>query len=303
VDAELLPIIAARMEWKHSANKRGLLASNIVERAALTWEAVSGEIEGGMDAEAWQAVLPHMGYMAILRNLRNFEQAGVSASHLEAVAKYIADPEEVSKSKQLPMRFLSAYNATKDSLRFGHPLEMALNLSLASVPVLRGRSLIMVDRSGSMYWDTVSKNSDLTRADAAALFGSALALRAASADLVQFGTNSERVMFTYGDYSLLKLTEKFTDMGGTETARAIDKWYNGHDRVIIVTDEQSSYNMRGAVDAAIPESVPLYTWNLAGYQRGHAPGGRNRHTFGGLSDKAFGLISLLEAGKNADWPF
>ena len=48
----------------------------------------------------------------------------------------------------------------------------------------------------------------------------------------------------------------------------------------------------------------MYTWNLAGYQAGHAPsGGRNRHAFGGLTDAAFRMIPALEAGASARWPW
>ncbi len=48
----------------------------------------------------------------------------------------------------------------------------------------------------------------------------------------------------------------------------------------------------------------MYTWNLAGYRPGHGPSGaRNRHAFGGLTDAAFRLVPLLEAGANAVWPW
>jgi hypothetical protein len=58
------------------------------------------------------------------------------------------------------------------------------------------------------------------------------------------------------------------------------------------------------VAASVPASVPVYTWNLAGFRLGHAPaGGANRHTFGGLSDAAFGLIPLLERRADAGWPW
>jgi hypothetical protein len=71
--------------------------------------------------------------------------------------------------------------------------------------------------------------------------------------------------------------------------------------VVVVTDEQAGY---GDVGQSLRDSVPLYTWNLAGYRYGHGPSGSsNRHTFGGLSDQAFGMIPLLEAGKTANWPF
>lgn len=72
------------------------------------------------------------------------------------------------------------------------------------------------------------------------------------------------------------------------------------DAVVRLYDEQASDN----VASAVPARTPLYTWNLAGYQHGHAPSGsRNRHTFGGLTDQAFRMIPLIEAGRSANWPF
>jgi len=74
--------------------------------------------------------------------------------------------------------------------------------------------------------------------------------------------------------------------------------------VVIVTDEQAHSAGPYKVTAPVPKDKPVYTWNLAGRRLGHAPsGGHNRHTFGGLSDVAFRLIPLLEAGRNANWPF
>ena len=69
-----------------------------------------------------------------------------------------------------------------------------------------------------------------------------------------------------------------------------------------VTDEQATQD--GAeVSASMPAHVPLYTWNLAGYRHGHAPGAPNRHTFGGLTDAAFRMIPLIESGRNGSWPW
>ncbi len=46
------------------------------------------------------------------------------------------------------------------------------------------------------------------------------------------------------------------------------------------------------------------TFNLGGYQQAtFATGSANRHEFGGLTDATFKAIPLLEAGRNADWPF
>ncbi|MFE4216353.1 TROVE domain-containing protein [Streptomyces sp. NPDC056844] len=269
--------------------------------AGMTWEALAGWLQGPMDAAAWEAVIPSMGAMALVRNLRNFDEAGVSDEVAAGVAARISDPEAVVASRQFPFRYLAAYQHAP-SLRWAYPLEQALGHSLGNVPALPGRTLVLVDRSGSM-WSPLSDRSQLNRADAAAVFGAALALRAADADLVEFGTSSSAVPYRRGE-SVLRILERFGNLGGTDTVRAVQRHYRGHDRVLIVTDEQASFTYYGDATEGVPPTVPVYTWNLAGYRVGHAPSGSdNRHTFGGLSDAAFRMVPLLEAGRSADWPW
>ncbi|MEU3460110.1 TROVE domain-containing protein [Streptomyces sp. NPDC006733] len=284
--------------------------------AGVTWEALAGWLQGPMDAAAWQAVIPSMGYMALLRNLRNFDEAGVSDEVAEQVAKRLADTAEVARSRQLPMRFYSAYNAAP-SLRWGYALEKALTASLANIPVLPGRTLVLVDTSSSMQAG-FSRDGSLMRWDAAALFGIALGQRCAAGDVVSFSSARYYVSDTAGartkafsqarGESLLKAVGRWKDGGwflggGTDTAAALRQEFRGHDRVVIVTDEQAGTDA-SEVTAAIPAAVPMYTWNLAGYRAGHAPSGdANRHTFGGLTDAAFRMVPLLEAGRDARWPW
>ncbi len=269
--------------------------------AGMTWEALAGWLQGPMDAAAWEAVIPSMGPMALIRNLRNFDEAGVSDEVAARVAAEISTPEAVARSRQFPFRYLAAYQHAP-SLRWSYALEKALGHSLANVPALSGRTLVLVDRSGSM-WARLSERSELNRADAAAVFGAAVAMRAADADLVQFGTSSARVRYGRGE-SVLKVLGRFGDLGGTDTTAAVRAHYRGHDRVLIVTDEQAAYSHHGDPTEQIPAHVPVYTWNLAGYRAGHAPSGKpGRHTFGGLSDAAFRMVPLLERGRSADWPW
>lgn len=289
-------------------------ASVVLFEAGMTWESLAGWLQGPMDALAWESAIPSMGYMARLRNLRNFDEAKVSDEVAGNVAEYLADPGQVAKSRQLPMRFLSAYRAAP-SLRWSWPLEKAINLSLNNVPPLSGRTLILVDTSTSMQAG-MSDKSGLARWDAAALFGAALASRCATADLVSFssaqryfndpaGANTRQFPLKAGESLLASVkrweTEGYFLGGGTDTAGALQRHFAGHDRVVILTDEQAA---RGDVGQLLPQSTPLYTWNLAGYQFGHGPSGHGqRHTFGGLTDHAFRMIPLLEAGKNAAWPW
>ncbi|GAA2516762.1 TROVE domain-containing protein [Streptomyces gobitricini] len=307
-----LPPASSRMLTAHRAlmelpvaERRALVtgpdgAARLAE-AGMTWEALAGWLQGPLDAAAWEAVIPSMGAMALLRNLRNFDEAGVSDRVAAGVAARISDPEAVAASRQFPFRYLAAYQHAP-SLRWSYPLEQALGHSLANVPALPGRTLVLVDRSGSM-WAPLSQRSQLNRADAAAVFGTVLALRAAGADLVEFGTSSAPVPYRAGE-SVLKVLDRFHSLGGTNTTEAVRAHYRGHDRVLIVTDEQAAYSHYGDPTAQVPAHVPVYTWNLAGHRPGHAPSGTgNRHTFGGLTDAAFRMVPLLEAGQAADWPW
>ncbi|MFI6154819.1 TROVE domain-containing protein [Kitasatospora sp. NPDC051170] len=286
--------------------------------AGMTWEAVAGWLQGPMDAQAWESVIPSMGYMALLRNLRNFDQAGVCDEVAEKVAALLADPEQVAKSRQVPFRFWSAYKHTQ-SLRWAHALEKGLARSLANVPALGGRTLILVDRSPSMfpgYGFSTPNKSDIPLAEQAAVFGAALAIRAADPTLVEFGMRSGRVDVPKGG-SVLRLIEQFGRIDGTDIPSAVKQHYAGHDRVVIVTDEQSRpgwlpsncYGHWGGmpetqIDDLIPKHVPVYMWNMAGYKPGAMKsGGQNRHTMGGLTDHAFRLIPPLESGVNGTWPW
>lgn len=291
------------VELRKLANEGKL--TEYLKSSGMTWESLSSIIDGGMDAKAWEAVIPTMGYMALLRNLRNFLNAGVSTEVLDQIAARIADPDEVAKSKQLPFRFWSAYKETEHSNQFSLAIERAFDASLVNVPALSGRTLILVDMSGSM-WGRMSAKSDLMRHDAAALFGAALAKRADDASLVRFGTGSEAIKFTKS-MSVLKLKDKLTkDSGGTDLGRALTKHYKGHDRVIILTDEQYNAVYYGCWSPVDPSTIvpdkPIFIWNLAGYEPA-GMGQPNVYVSGGLSDAAFGYIDTVSRAVNAEWPW
>ncbi|MEU8461587.1 TROVE domain-containing protein [Streptomyces sp. NPDC029003] len=285
-------------------------AAERLAAAGMTWEALAGWLQGPLDAVAWEAVIPSMGPMALLRNLRNFDAAGIADDVAARIAARISDADEVARSRQFPFRYLAARRHAP-SPRWAAPLERALGHALANVPALPGRTLILVDRSDSMFYDTVSERSTLTRADAAAVFGAAVALRAERADLVEFGWSSAPVPFRAGE-AVLDVLERFHDLGGTHTTKAVRTHYAGHDRVLIVTDEQAAPERNGTRPGGpaqpvpaepVPAEIPVYTWNLAGYQPAHGPTGPHRHTFGGLTDAAFSAVPLIEAGAAAGWPW
>lgn len=276
----------------------------VLVQAGWSWERLSGWLPGGMDAEAWEWAIPQMGYMALIRNLRNFDEAGVSAAVKADIARRISDAEQVERSRQFPFRFWSAFKFAP-SLEWAAALEAALDHAVRNIPALPGRTLVLIDTSGSMD-SPVSDKSKVQRYEVAALFGAALAKRcgAASTDVAIFGSHS-RLHPVGASQSVLRYIESvgaaIGSVGhGTMTWAAVDRHYVGHDRVVIFTDEQS-HDSYGASRAHIPT---IHTFNLAGYRTAMTPNGEHgRYAFGGFTDATFTLMKVLEDGKSAGWPF
>ena len=62
-------------------------AADELRAAGLTWEDVLSLVGSKVDkAQLWSALAPSMGYMALLRNLRNMDEAGVSDDVAAAAA-------------------------------------------------------------------------------------------------------------------------------------------------------------------------------------------------------------------------
>lgn len=328
---EGLPLLeAAQRVNKGEITRDELLAeTRLIKDAGVTWESLSGL--GAMDAAAWEAMIPTMGYMALLRNLRNFEQAGISLEATNAVIQRLSSAEEVAKSRQLPYRFWSAYKNVA-GLQWGWALEQALGHSLQNLPELGGRTLILTDTSASMSSMGFSGKSTITPLEAAAVFASALALKGEKVDFYGFADGVDKVELSKGG-SVLKTVEKIKGRvgavgHGTNIPGAMAQW-DGHDRVILISDMQTlgryersnlsvdpymrnSYYRANRYSAAtpavktrsIPESVPVFGFNLGGYGNTQIDTSKkNEFELGGLTDHTFKLITLLERGGKGEFPF
>lgn len=292
-------------------------ASEVLSNAGITWEALSGWLGGALDAKFWESLIPTMGYMALLRNLRNFEKAGISYGARKAVQERLANPEQVARSRQFPFRFLSAYRAVEGDW-WNEALSDALDASVGNLPVFRGKTLVLVDTSGSMR-SPISNKSSVSHVDIGGLFGVALAKAGMDVELYGFADGVFRHDLPKGGSVLRGIQsfdKKIGSVGhGTETIKSLKAAWNGHDRVILISDMQAfaDYGSYGygwesqrsteKVTSAVPAEVVMYGLNPSGYSTTALDLSKpNRFEVGGFSDQVFRMISLIEAG-NADWPF
>lgn len=215
-----------------------------------TWEVA---LSAGADKrETFERLLAErkLGYLALLRNLRNLDQAGVD----EAVVK-AAILERRGAQRVLPFRYVAAARAAP---RYEAWLDEALMEAVLAGPVFDGRTIVLVDVSGSMDWK-LSAKSDLTRMDAAATLASV--------------TPGDLRVFTFSDGVVevparrgmagVDAVVRSQAHGGTRLGHAVAHVNRlPHDRLIVITDEQS----HDTVPA--PKAAKAYMVNVASARNG-----------------------------------
>lgn len=305
--------IALRRLADEGGHPEVLLDRDRLRAAGMTWEdalSLTGKYANLDQKDVWEAMIPSMGYMALLRNLHNFDKAEISEQAAQAVCRRLSDREAVANSRQFPYRFLSAY-LNVDSNRWSTALDEALQYSVQNIPSLPGSTLVLVDTSDSMN-APLSQRSKISRMMAGALLGVAFAHRNENVSLYGFANGVRPFLHTVPPgSSVLRVCERFVRRGGedghgTRIAESIRKTFNGHDRVIVITDMQTfgrDHYWTGNVTDAVPKETPLFVFNTAGYAATPMQTGPNRHELGGLTDAAFKMIPLLEAGTDAGWPW
>jgi hypothetical protein len=282
--------------------------------------------QGGLSRrEQWELVIPWMPYDAIIESLPSFDDAGIRTSLANKVMDRLTNPIEVEQSRLLPYRFLAARHAAP--ARWGKALETALDLSLASLPELPGRTLVLVDLSGSMT-DLVegpgNPDTDLTRVEAAALFGAALARRNPRTELWGFADTQMYVKSAAAGASVLAVAELIAEQAPkvgvtSQLTKALLDTYSKQDRVIICTDEPAAGRSvhgllpgraaRGGpaatydVTSVLPRDVHVFAVNLAGYGDAAVFNGPYRYQFGGLDDHTFALLPIVEYLSDGIWPW
>jgi len=304
----VLPVLsaAAALDAVPIDERRAVLRARgpaALAESGFSWERLSGWLPGGMDAEAWETAIPSMGVMALVRNLRNFDQAGISEAAIEAVIAKITDADEVAKARLFPYQVWAAYkNAPSDDWK--RALGRTLEHTVANIPALDG-TLVVIDTSGSMQ-ATMSGRSTMQRVEVAAVMAMATAKRASHVDVVIYGQTNALVRKLTGASVLAGVDKVVRSVGSVGHATyghtAIARWYDPkrHRRAVVFTDDQQHDSGHVRLD-----HVPLvYTFDLAGYRPSALPAGeRGRYTLGGFTDATFTAMKVLEDGQNAAWPF
>ncbi len=154
----LPPILVARRQF-FTNNDVDAVSLNLVKEAGLTWENVVSHL--GSSKKVWELCVPLMGEMALTRNLRNFERAGISAAAWDQVYERMLAVED---TVQLPIRFFAAAREVS-SPEAKTLLAKLLDRAVEKVADLPGTTMVLTDNSGSAVGCAVSGKSKLRVSD------------------------------------------------------------------------------------------------------------------------------------------
>lgn len=297
----------------------------------FTWEtelSALGQVKYANDKEKtvalkakWEELIDSgkVGYMALLRNLRNILEAKVSVIYVRKVCDYLSDEKAVMHSKQLPFRFLAAYRELKDLK--AECVTMVLNALedavMMSTNNLQGfetntRVLIACDVSGSMQ-KPVSARSKVLLYDIGLMLGMLMQSKCQQVVTGMFG-DTWKVINMPNRGVLSNVNEYYRREGevgyATNGYLVIDDLIQRNtvmDKVMLFTDGQLwSTNGQSHIERSwkaykvIAPNAQLYLFDLAGYGTTPLNSVRNDvHLIAGWSDKVFGVLQAIDQGKTA----
>ena len=275
----------------------------------------------------WEELLDSgkLGYMALMRNLRNILQTEVSPEHVERLCARLADPEQVAKSKQLPFRFLSAYREMKavqsvHTARILSALEKAVKASVENMEGFDASTNVLVaaDVSGSMQC-SVSPKSSVQNFDIGILLSMLLKSKCASVVSGMFGDTWKVLNLPQESIlaNTLVMHRREGEVGYSTNGYKVIDWLITNtvrmDKVMIFTDCQmwnSEHRGYYRAEKEISDSwhkykvmypeAKLYLFDLAGY--GQAPlnlAEPDVYLIAGWSEKVFDVMDAVDKGEDA----
>jgi hypothetical protein len=193
-----------------------------------TWEVA---LSAGADKrEVWERMLREhkLGSLALLRNLRNMADVKVEESLIRGGLA------GMKTERVLPFRFIAA---ARYAPQWEPELEQAMFKSLEGQPRLPGKTVLLVDVSGSMD-APLSSRAEMRRNDAG--YGLAVLLReiAEKVSIYSFSDNLVRVPNRSG-FALRDAINASQPHNGTYLGKAVSGIEENYDRLIVITDEQA----------------------------------------------------------------
>jgi 60 kDa SS-A/Ro ribonucleoprotein len=281
---------------RHSKGE-GLVLKQLVEGTLPTPDTWEVRLSSGADKKkSWVELLEEnkLGPMALIRNVRNMEQAGVPATPVAQAISRIRPGSGI-----LPFQFLSALRNSTYGTKVNDALDRAMTASLEGRAILPGKTVLLIDVSGSME-GKLSKGES-SRIDAASAL--AILLREVCEDfnLVTFSSSTIVIGRPQRGFALSEQISKSQPHSSTQLFQAladVNRHFKSYDRLLVITDEQATDSPFRGGSMPAPLSRNAYIVNVAHYKPGlDTSGGYKR--INSFSERLTDFIRF-EEGLNGD---
>lgn len=282
-----------------------------------TWEVnISGAVDQVERDYHWRKMVEEgrLGYLALIRNLRNITKAeGIDQKWVNKyLVPQLTNETAIKKSMVFPYQIYCAYkNIGIRNMAINSALDYAFRVACGNMPEMDGRTLIMLDVSGSME-DKLSSNSSLMLKEVGAVYAAAMLVNT-NADFVKFGTMAKKMEFNLLDNIfdiVAKMCSNDSCGWGTDIGPAFDLLDKQYDRIFLVSDMQIMndkdiwwYRMPKGVDTykdycrEYKCQPHMYSFDLANYStQVENPNNPRIHLCTVLNDTLFKMIPYLEDG-------
>jgi 60 kDa SS-A/Ro ribonucleoprotein len=282
---------------------------------AGTWEQkISASKSEDEKSQNWRELVEggKLGYLALIRNLNNILAANVSEDWIEQyLVPQLTNKDKIHKSLVFPYQIYTAYkNLNARQLDTIFALNRAFRTSVDNIPGLDGRSLVVLDVSGSME-DRVSGNSNMTIKEVCACYAAAIYLANLDSDFIKFGTEAKFRKYNRLNnvFDIIREMQYNDGCGyGTNIVPVFLMLKKHYDRIFLFSDMQVMsdnryYSNSMAAQDAMKEyfkdygRTKIYSIDMGNYRTQIANPMRGDLTLlTGFSDKVFKFISLMESG-------
>ena len=285
-----------------------------------TWEvAISASKSEEEKSENWVRLVEEnkLGYLALIRNLRNIVNSSPDAYWIEKyLVPQIENEAAVKKSLVFPYQIYCSWkNYGIRNMSIDAALDRAFRIACGNMPKMDGRTVIVLDVSGSMN-DKLSSNSSLTLKEVGAVYAAAMFVNC-NADFIKFGNEAKKLKLNKLD-SIFNLVEKMYDNDncgwGTNIVPAFRLMDEKYDRIFLVSDMQimskkssgwywgyqsngiETYNEYCKTYKCHPH---MYSFDLANYStQVENPNNPCIHLCTSLSDQLFKMLPFIENGNS-----
>jgi 60 kDa SS-A/Ro ribonucleoprotein len=293
-----------------------------------TWESKVSAAGANAEAkaEAWSDLVKSgkIGYLALLRNLRNIAES--KDNMVIAAIAILTDPGRIHKELIFPFQYAVAARELSNYPRIVKALSQALEISLDNVPDLGENVLIAVDHSGSMR--THAANPQLTNQEIGDIFAAALYKKGVG-DVAVFGDDCGPANVGYNATdSVLTIAQAIgrSNYGHGTSFHSIfryaQKTGKNYDTIVIFSDMQAwrtdgqlagwdnsgysgGYSYRNGLQyrntsqvTNVPKNTgnaDIFAFDLAGHGTSQfAQTDKKHHQLSGFSDKSIALMGQLK---------